>query len=83
MLKERGFKRVDVDIVGYNLCMRAWRVPPKNLPLLGKPPKNGHKNGHKVVTRAKARSNLDYKEEAFLARAMKIASKTHNMGKKK
>lgn len=48
MLKERGFKRVDVDIVGYNLCMRAWRKPPKNIPLLGPPPTNGHKkNGHK------------------------------------
>ncbi len=47
MLKERGFKRVDVDLIGYNLCMRAWRKPPKNIPLLPSAP-NGHKkNGHK------------------------------------
>lgn len=48
MLKERGFKRVDVELVGYNLCTRAWRQPPENLPSLGQPPAgvvatNGHK----------------------------------------
>lgn len=61
MLKERGFKRIDVELVGYNLCIRAWRQPPKGLPSLGEPPlevaeTNGHKRTDKrTVKRGKKR----------------------------
>lgn len=41
-LTKRGFKRIDCELLGYNLCMRAWKNPPKDLPSLGAPP-NGHK----------------------------------------
>jgi len=51
MLKERGFKRMDVDTVGYNLCIRAWRQPPADLPSLGQPPEG-------VVTHVEARRKL-------------------------
>ena len=48
MLTERGFKRIDVELMHYNLCMRAWRKVPKNAPKpLGEvvqAKKNGHKN---------------------------------------
>jgi predicted SAM-dependent methyltransferase len=50
MLKERGFKRIDVELVGYNLCTRAWREPPPDMPSLGEPPVEVAKtNGHKKV----------------------------------
>lgn len=59
MLKERGFKRMDVETIGYNLCVRAWRQPPEGLPSLGEPPKsisNGHKkNGNRPAKRRKRR----------------------------
>ena len=28
MLKERGFKRIDVDLSSYNILLRAWRIEP-------------------------------------------------------
>lgn len=52
LLKERGFKRQDYELVGYNVCVRAWRQPPseKELPSLGKRPMtNGHKRKKKKV----------------------------------
>lgn len=53
MLKGRGFKRLDVELMGYNLYMRGWRNPPEDLPSLGEPPKvKGAKN-----VRSKANSN--------------------------
>lgn len=60
MLKERGFQRIDVELTGYNLCMRAWRQPPEGLPSLGQPPvdfvedaKKAATNGHKKPTKKK------------------------------
>lgn len=39
MLKERGFKRIDVEMMGYNLCMRGWKIVPEDAPpSLGTPP---------------------------------------------
>lgn len=51
-LKDRGFKRIDVELLGYNLCMRAWKTPPANLPSLGTPP-NGNKPKRKVKPKPK------------------------------
>lgn len=55
MLTARKFKRIDVDLAGYNLMVRAWRVAPKNIPKLGPAPTtNGHKtNGHKPLKKRK------------------------------
>lgn len=58
MLDDRGFKRQDYEIVGYNLCVRAWRVPPdpKVVPLLGVPPEtNGHKKNGTRKRKPKAK----------------------------
>lgn len=59
MLKERGFKRIDFELQGYNIYCRAWRQPPADLPNLGQPPKsvasNGHKKPKKVASVAKHR----------------------------
>lgn len=49
LLKARGFKRMDFELIKYNLCVRAWRQPPKDLPSLGQ------KNGHKAKRKAKQR----------------------------
>jgi predicted SAM-dependent methyltransferase len=53
MLTERGFKRIDVELMHYNLCMRAWRKVPKNAPKpLGEivqAKKNGHKKTKQPV----------------------------------
>lgn len=47
MLKERGFKRVDFALDGYNIYARAWRNPPKQVKALSLNG-NGHKkNGNK------------------------------------
>lgn len=60
MLKERGFKRMDVELVGYNLCIRAWREPPADLPELGTPPaKTVATNGHGKVKGKKVLSKVD------------------------
>ena len=68
-LRDRGFKRIDVEILGYNLCMRAWKHPPKGLPSLGVPP-NGHKRtrvsrnhkDRKSAISQKAKSNARRKD---------------------
>lgn len=61
MLKERGFKRIDVELVGYNLCTRAWRQPPEDLPSLGQPPAGAAAtNGH-GKTKAKKKSTKSRK----------------------
>lgn len=59
MLDTRGFKRQDYEIVGYNLRVRAWRVPPdpKVVPLLGAPPEtNGHKQNGTRKRKPKAKA---------------------------
>lgn len=43
-LRKRGFKRIDVELTGYNLCMRCWRKPP---------PVAAKTNGHKPKKKAK------------------------------
>lgn len=52
MLKERGFKRQDYELVGYNICVRAWRNPKaaKDVPVRGEIKKSST-NGHKKVAR--------------------------------
>lgn len=42
MLTERGFKRIDIHLDGYNILCRAWKIPPntKQVPTLGKPIKS-------------------------------------------
>jgi predicted SAM-dependent methyltransferase len=50
MLKERGFKRVDFELSGYNIYARGWRVPPKQIKAVSM---NGKKNGHKPKRKAK------------------------------
>lgn len=32
LLKERGFTRIDIQLLDYHLQLRAWRVPPKSVP---------------------------------------------------
>lgn len=56
MLKERGFKRIDVELMGYNLCIRAWRQPPKDLPSLGQPPVDFVKDGKKIASNGHKRN---------------------------
>ena len=29
MLKDRGFTRIDVELINYHIALRAWKVPPK------------------------------------------------------
>lgn|SRR6185369_15000590 len=65
MLKERGFKRMDVETVGYNLCVRAWRQPPADLPSLGQPPEGvvAATNGHKKRKVKAAKPKLNGKKK--------------------
>lgn len=56
MLKERGFKRQDYDLQGYNIYCRAWRILPdeKVIPKLGAPSAtNGHKKNGKRSSKRK------------------------------
>lgn len=38
MLKERGFVRLDIELQGYNIYCRGWRVQPEGIPPLGEQP---------------------------------------------
>lgn len=40
MLTDRGFKRIDIALEGYNIHCRAWKIPPDEtvVPLLDPPP---------------------------------------------
>lgn len=50
MLQARGFKRQDYELVGYNICVRAWRQPPDTKIV---PPNPIRKNGRKGRKRQK------------------------------
>jgi predicted SAM-dependent methyltransferase len=48
MLTARGFKKIDVELTGYNILARAWKQPPIEAS------QNGHKsNGHKKLRKKK------------------------------